>query len=60
MNRTSRLNCVIPPYLLKKLLDSEDGEVRQAALATMLTTARLRGERAVRASLGKPGRNRDR
>ncbi|MFJ4778060.1 M4 family metallopeptidase [Streptomyces sp. NPDC088762] len=50
MSRTSRLNCIIPPYLLKKLLESEDSEVRQAALDTMLTTARLRGERAVRAS----------
>ncbi|WP_371614354.1 M4 family metallopeptidase [Streptomyces sp. NBC_00454] len=50
MSRTSRLNCIIPPYLLKKLLESEDAEVRQAALDTMLTTARLRGERAVRSS----------
>ncbi|MFD9302532.1 M4 family metallopeptidase [Streptomyces sp. NPDC060048] len=31
-------------------MESEDGEVRQAALDTLLTTARLRGERAVRAS----------
>ncbi len=50
MSRTSRLHCIIPPYLLKKLLESEDSEVRQAALDTLLTTARLRGERAVRAS----------
>ncbi|MCX5380716.1 M4 family metallopeptidase [Streptomyces sp. NBC_00091] len=50
MSRSCRVNCIIPPYLLKKLLESEDSEVRQAALDTMLTTARLRGERAVRAS----------
>ncbi|MBT2468399.1 M4 family metallopeptidase [Streptomyces sp. ISL-66] len=50
MSTTSRLNCIIPPYLLKKLLESRDSELRQAALDTMLTTARLRGERAVRAS----------
>ncbi|MGW6688040.1 M4 family metallopeptidase [Streptomyces sp. NPDC054961] len=51
MCRTSpRLNCIVPPYLLKRLLESEDGEVRQAALDTLLTTARLRGERAVRSS----------
>ncbi|MGW7100064.1 M4 family metallopeptidase [Streptomyces sp. NPDC054838] len=54
MNRTSRLNCIIPPHLLKKLLESDDSEVRQAALDTMLTTARLRGERAVRASFAGP------
>lgn len=50
MSRTSRLNCIIPPYLLRRLLESEQSEVRQAALDTMLTTARLRGQREVRAS----------
>lgn len=49
MSRTSRLNCIIPPYLLRRLLESEHSEVRQAALDTMLTTARLRGQREVRA-----------
>ncbi|MFE5580504.1 M4 family metallopeptidase [Kitasatospora sp. NPDC056531] len=51
MSRTCRLNCIIPPYLLQKLLESEDSQVREAALSTLLTTAHLRGERAVRASL---------
>lgn len=50
MTRTCRLNCIIPPHLLEKLLRSEDSEVHQAALSTLLTTAGLRGERAVRAS----------
>ncbi|MEJ8641426.1 M4 family metallopeptidase [Streptomyces sp. MS1.HAVA.3] len=55
MCRTSRLNCIIPPYLLKKLLESEDSEVRQAALDTMLTTARLRvSERFGRPSPARP------
>ncbi|WP_329192349.1 MULTISPECIES: M4 family metallopeptidase [unclassified Streptomyces] len=61
MSRTPRLNCIIPPYLLKRLLESEDSEVRRAALGTMLTTARLRGERTVRASftgLATPGNGR--
>lgn len=49
MSRTSRINCIIPPYLLRRLLESEQSEVRQAALDTMLTTARLRGQREVRA-----------
>ena len=43
------LNCITPPHLLRKLLDSHDKEARQAALSTLLTTERLRGERAVRA-----------
>ncbi|MFI9237489.1 M4 family metallopeptidase [Streptomyces sp. NPDC053079] len=50
MTRTCRLNCIIPPHLLDKLLRSEDSDVHQAALDTLLTTARLRGERTVRAS----------
>ncbi|MGG7576014.1 M4 family metallopeptidase [Streptomyces sirii] len=50
MSRTCRLNCIIPPHLLHKLLESEDSEVRQTALDTLLATSRLRGERAVRAS----------
>src|SRR5689334_5306965 len=51
MTRTSHLHCIIPPHLLEKLLSSDDSEVRQVALNTMLTTARLRGERGIRASL---------
>ncbi|MFI0960694.1 M4 family metallopeptidase [Streptomyces sp. NPDC021080] len=50
MTRTSHLNCIIPPHLLEKILSSDDSEVRQVALNTLLTTARLRGERSVRAS----------
>ncbi|MEU4346195.1 M4 family metallopeptidase [Streptomyces sp. NPDC023838] len=50
MTRTRRLNCIIPPHLLEKLLRSDDSEVHQAALGTLLTTAGLRGERSVRAS----------
>lgn len=50
MSKARPINCIIPPYILDKLLDSEDGEVRQAALDTLLVTARLRGERGVRAS----------
>jgi Zn-dependent metalloprotease len=42
------LNCITPPHLLEKLLESSDGRVREAALKTLLATARLRGERAVR------------
>ena len=45
------LSCITPPHILEKLLDSDDSDIRQAALNTLLTTARLRGERSIRASL---------
>ncbi|MET9901209.1 M4 family metallopeptidase [Streptomyces sp. NPDC006446] len=47
--------------MLEKLLSSDDSEMRQVALNSLLTTARLRGERAVRASfagLATPGNGR--
>jgi Zn-dependent metalloprotease len=43
------LNCILPPHILKKLLEHRDKEVRQAALNTLLSTAHLRGQRSVRA-----------
>ncbi|MEV4483266.1 M4 family metallopeptidase [Micromonospora coxensis] len=43
------LNCITPPYILKKLLESSEEGVRQAALNTLISTAQLRGERTVRA-----------
>jgi Zn-dependent metalloprotease len=50
MNRAGRVNCILPPHLLYRLLESDDSEVRQTALDTLLTTTRLRGERSVWAS----------
>jgi Zn-dependent metalloprotease len=44
------VNCITPPHLLKKLLESKERDVREAALNTLLSTARLRGERSVRAA----------
>jgi Zn-dependent metalloprotease len=53
VNQSCRcLNCITPPYLLKKLLESSDGNIREAALNTLLATAQLRGERSVRGSAG--------
>jgi len=46
------LNCITPPHLLQKLLESDDRDIRRSALNTLLTTERLRGERTVRAALG--------
>jgi Zn-dependent metalloprotease len=45
------LNCITPPHLLRKLLESDDQDIRGAALNTLLSNAHLRGERTVRASL---------
>jgi Zn-dependent metalloprotease len=42
------INCITPPHMLKKLLDNPDGRIRDAALRTLLTTSRLRGERNIR------------
>ncbi|MET7682328.1 M4 family metallopeptidase [Streptomyces sp. NPDC005423] len=50
MIRTSHLNCIIPPHMLEKIMGSDDSDMRQVVLNTLLTTARLRGERSVRAS----------
>ncbi|HMM92821.1 M4 family metallopeptidase [Bradyrhizobium sp.] len=41
------INCITPPHILKKLLENPDSRIRDAALRTMLSTSRLRGERAV-------------
>ncbi len=53
MDRTCRcLNCIIPPHLLRRLLESSSKEVRQAALNTLMTSERLRGQRSLRATFG--------
>jgi Zn-dependent metalloprotease len=52
MHRPCRcFSCITPPHILKRLLQSSDPDVRDAALSTLLTTAELRGERTVRASM---------
>jgi len=51
MTRACRcLNCIVPPHLLKKLLESKNIQVRRAALDTLLSTAQLRGERSIQVS----------
>jgi Zn-dependent metalloprotease len=53
MNKMCRcISCIMPPHLLKKLLESKDRNIRDAALNTLLATTRLRGERDVRAVAG--------
>ena len=43
--------CITPPHLLLKLMQSADKDIRQAALNTLLATSNLRGKRSLRASL---------
>ena len=50
-NRCRCINCITPPHILKKLLENPDSRIRDAALRTLLSTSRLRGERAVRGLL---------
>src|SRR6266567_631387 len=53
MSRICRCaNCITPPHILLKLLESKDKDIRQAALNTLLSTSRMRGARLERASLG--------
>jgi len=48
MSTTHRINCILPPYILHRLLDSDNEAIRQAALTTLISTAQLRGQRQVR------------
>ena len=43
------IHCILPPYVLHKLVESDDVRIRDAAFSTLLATERLRGERNVRA-----------
>ena len=43
--RCCPVNCIVPPYLLRQLLESRNAEYRRIALETLLTTAQLRAER---------------
>jgi Zn-dependent metalloprotease len=49
MNRCRCINCITPPHLLNRLLESSDNRIRDAAQRTLLATSRLRGERNIRA-----------
>jgi Zn-dependent metalloprotease len=51
MTACRALNCIVPPHILDKLLQNGDPEIRDAAMRTLLTTTRLRGQRDVRGLL---------
>ena len=48
------LRCVVPPRLLRRLLAHDDAQIREAAMSTLLTTARLRGQRELLAQTFAP------
>ncbi len=52
-----RMHCIVPPHMLDKLLENNDRNIRDAALATLLTTSHLRGERSARALNSAQGAN---
>jgi Zn-dependent metalloprotease len=41
------LHCVVPPHILKALLEQKDQRLRAAALRTLVTTARARERRSI-------------
>src|SRR5690242_9957789 len=52
MAHTCSLCSIVPPHILKKMLESTDEATRSAALDTLLTTTRLRAERSLINQLG--------
>jgi Zn-dependent metalloprotease len=46
------LNCIVPPHILQKLMESPDPAVREIALNTLLGSTRLRTERRMLAEFG--------
>jgi Zn-dependent metalloprotease len=46
MNRCP-IHCIVPPQVLNRALKHKDPKVRQAALDTLLQTAKLRGQRSI-------------
>lgn len=63
MKHRCTVNCIIPPHMLRKLLESADPEVRRIALETLLATTELRTERrfaqfALAGRVGTAGKDR--
>jgi Thermolysin metallopeptidase, catalytic domain len=41
------LNCIMPPHLMDRLAQSDDRDVRDAAIRTLVASAELRGQRSI-------------
>jgi Zn-dependent metalloprotease len=46
-NKRIPINCIVPPHMLKAMLNSEDERVRDSAFRTLTTSERIRGEREI-------------
>jgi Zn-dependent metalloprotease len=54
MHRHHCIHCITPPHILNHMLKHGSPDIREAALASLVTTERLRGKRAVRSLLALP------
>lgn len=54
MCHRNSLHCIVPPRLLERLLQHKDARVRASALKTLVSTARLRGQRELLARTFAP------
>lgn len=41
------VNCIVPPHILRKLLESKDKKLREIALNTLLTSTQIRAQRNI-------------
>jgi Zn-dependent metalloprotease len=46
------VNCIVPPYIFEKMMESPDKAVRDAGLESLLQSAQVRGERLAMAEMG--------
>lgn len=46
-NKRRTINCIVPPHILEAMLNSDDARVRESALRTLTSSARIRGEREI-------------
>lgn len=49
--------CIVPPYILQRLLENKDKNIAESALQTLLATAQMRGEREIMRGIGLAAAN---
>ena len=54
MAHRSSVNCIVPPHILRKLLDSKDRKLREIALNTLLASTQIRAQRDILSLLPNP------
>src|SRR5689334_21583380 len=47
MCTTRELNCIMPPHLMDRLAQSDDRNVRDAAIRTLVASTAIRGRRSI-------------